>query len=97
MNHWRAQGKGEGVDSNAAYIFKGGTQEEPPPDPENPNGGSAVWSEKGPHLASTSTRYMSLIGKGQTPNYRMRCIFHTTINANGEMVTEFERCSIPCE
>jgi len=94
VNHWRAQGKGVGVPSGAQYIFKGGDQ-----DPTNPNhdGGSAVLSEKGLRYAFTSTWYMNLIGQGQVPDSRMRCIAHTTVDADGEMVTEFTRCWISCD
>lgn len=93
VNHWRAQGKGVGVESGDQYIFSGGDL-----DPENPNhdGGSHVYSADGLRYTATGTWYMNLIGQGRTPSYRMRCFSHTTINANGEMVTAFEHCSIPC-
>jgi hypothetical protein len=94
VNHWHARGKGVGVETGAQYIFKGGDL-----DPANPNhdGGSQVDSQSGLRLSSTSTRYMSLIGEGQVPDRRMRCTAHTTVNANGEMVTDFTHCVITCD
>ena len=93
VNHWRAQGKGVGVDSGAQYVFKGGDQK--PVDPGE-YGGFHVWSDQGLRYESTSTWYLNLIGQGQVPDSRIRCIAHTTVNANGEMATEFTRCWVSC-
>jgi hypothetical protein len=45
-------------------------------------------------LESTETETIQIIGRGQTPDRYIRALFHTTINANGELtaqVEDFER------
>jgi hypothetical protein len=93
VNHWRAVGRGYGVDSLARYVYQGGDQ-----DPANPNhnGGSDIGNTQGLHFSHTSTWYLNLIGQGRAENYLMSCHVHETIDANGEMSVDFGHCMIEC-
>jgi hypothetical protein len=45
----------------------------------------------------TAVDSFKLIGHGSAPNFLLQVVFHSTINANGDVTVEFERVSEECK
>lgn len=50
----------------------------------------------GPQTEVSSVQVLNLISQGSGPNFRLRIVFHITINANGTTTSQVEESSIEC-
>lgn len=80
--HINAKGTGVGQTSGAVYQWNDAINE-------------TLNLSKGGNLTRTQT--FSLVSQGKTQNFKGHLTYHITVNANGEVTTEFENLSVECK
>jgi hypothetical protein len=84
VTHLNVSGLGVGQVTGDPYVFTQTSH-----DVFNTHGGEP--------LESTLTETIHVIGSGENPDFRLRAVFHTTINANGEVTAVVESMDRVCE
>ena len=80
--HINAKGIGVGQTSGAVYQWNDAINE-------------SLNLSKGGNYTFTQT--LLIVGQGKAPNFKGHLTYHITVNANGDVTTEFENLKIDCK